>query len=515
NGLQESSFIVSQDSLERVWLNLPPQASIKDVSPSPAIKGELRDPVDGATLAWWPLDEGSGTAVFDVSGNGHDLTLGLTPSWAAGHDGSAVLFDGQYVYLAGPRLSLAMMTIELWFNTTGANGTLLSDREGGDSSWNHHLYFVEGEPRFSHTQGGTPILLAAGAQFNDGAWHHLAVVRSSEQTSLWVDGVLRTSTTFGAPDLSQGDTWLGMLPGGGAAYAGLLDSVRLSTIARHSGDFLIGGGTVVFQGQASDPDGEFVSWSWYSSQDGLLGQGARLEIGIDSLSPGSHSITLQVSDSNGSTSPASTSLVVMQRPGAVILEAPSLVQEGALASLAGEATGGMSINAWEWRSDRDGLLGSAAAIQLSTLSNGTHNLVLRVQASNGLWSENATAQLLVNGRPRLYDLALSALTLNRTGSLTLEAAALDDVDSGEQLLLNASYQLDGTGSWETGYLSPPAWEAGRVVFTFAPDLDASPGSYEFRVGALDSSGGASGWLALPQLVELVNLPPQVSASQTP
>ncbi|RTZ97767.1 MAG: hypothetical protein DSY84_09350, partial [Candidatus Neomarinimicrobiota bacterium] len=287
NGLQESSFIVSQDSLERVWLNLPPQVSIKGVSPSPAIRGDLQQPVDGATLAWWPLDEGSGTTSADGSGNGHNLTLGPTPSWAAGHDGSAVLFDGQYIYLEGPRLSLTTMTIELWFNTIGSNGTLLSDK-GGGTTWNHHIYLLDGEPRFEHTQnlGGTVFSLAAGTQFNDGSWHHLAVVRSHVETSLWVDGALRASSPSATPDLSPHDTWLGMSPDGSNAYAGMLDSVRLSSVARHSGDFLIGSGTVILLGQASDSDGSVTNWSWYSSQDGLLGHGARLEIAVDSLSIG-------------------------------------------------------------------------------------------------------------------------------------------------------------------------------------------------------------------------------------
>ena len=99
NGLQESSFGLVGDSTQRVWLNLPPVAIITDVSPSPAIQGDIRQPVDGATKAWWPLDEGSGTSSADGSGNGNNLTLQPTQSWAPGHEGSAVRFDGQFIYL--------------------------------------------------------------------------------------------------------------------------------------------------------------------------------------------------------------------------------------------------------------------------------------------------------------------------------------------------------------------------------------------------------------------------------
>ncbi len=52
NGLQESSFNLTGDSTQRVWLNLPPDVSIVSVSPSPAIQGDMREPVDGTTKAF-------------------------------------------------------------------------------------------------------------------------------------------------------------------------------------------------------------------------------------------------------------------------------------------------------------------------------------------------------------------------------------------------------------------------------------------------------------------------------
>ena len=41
-------------------------------------------------VAWWPMDEGSGTTVADVSGNGLDGSLVGSPAWADG----GVVFDG-------------------------------------------------------------------------------------------------------------------------------------------------------------------------------------------------------------------------------------------------------------------------------------------------------------------------------------------------------------------------------------------------------------------------------------
>ncbi|OIR11289.1 MAG: hypothetical protein BEU05_00925 [Marine Group III euryarchaeote CG-Bathy2] len=516
NGIQEFSFNLTVDSTKRIWLNLPPVPEIESVEPSPAIQGDLRSPVDSGTIAWWPLDEGSGTHVIDASGNGNNLTLGPTPSWVPGQSGSAVHFDGLDRHLAGPLIKPTEMTIELWFNTIDSGiGTLISDYYSGDSNRNHHFYLLNGEPRFEQTQGGVPLSLAAGFQFNDGLWHHVAVVRSADEVSLWVDGELLDSTPSSGADTSESNTWLGMSPDQSNPYAGLLDNIRVSNFARHPEDFLIGGGTVKFSGIGNDPDGLISNWTWISSEDGILGYDEFLEFAVDSLSLGSHSITLQVVDNNGSATQSSTGLSVKRRPGAVIVNPPSLVHEGDIVTLQGEATGGIPISSWEWWSDKAGLLGSDETIQISTLTNGTYNITLRLQASSGLWSENTTVAIYVNGRPRLSDPSITALLMVRGGVISFGAAGMDDADAGAELVFSAAYRRVGTSSWESAYISPSAWDAGRVEFSFSPDFDASLGSYLFQLQAQDSHGGLSGWLVLPLPVEVTNIPPQVSTTLVP
>jgi len=50
-------------------------------------------------VAHWPLDEGSGTTAIDLSGNGHDGTIGGTANWVAGQIGLALDFDGSSTYI--------------------------------------------------------------------------------------------------------------------------------------------------------------------------------------------------------------------------------------------------------------------------------------------------------------------------------------------------------------------------------------------------------------------------------
>ena len=56
------------------------------------VKGHL---LSRRLVGYWPLNEGSGKTVFDLSGNGHTGTFqGTAPSWTSGQFGPAVLLPG-------------------------------------------------------------------------------------------------------------------------------------------------------------------------------------------------------------------------------------------------------------------------------------------------------------------------------------------------------------------------------------------------------------------------------------
>src|ERR1700692_4550652 len=84
----------------------------------------------GATLAaYWNLDEGSGTTAADVSGSGNTGTLVNSPSWTAGHSGSALNFvaGGKGYMSASGAGSLANlfvhgMSVSVWVKPRSAGG---------------------------------------------------------------------------------------------------------------------------------------------------------------------------------------------------------------------------------------------------------------------------------------------------------------------------------------------------------------------------------------------------------
>jgi hypothetical protein len=84
-------------------------------------------------VAAYAFDEGSGTTVADVSGNGDNGTLKNGPVWTTGKYDSALSFDGVNDYVAIPNssslnISSTKLTLPLWvnFTDTGSDMVLIS-----------------------------------------------------------------------------------------------------------------------------------------------------------------------------------------------------------------------------------------------------------------------------------------------------------------------------------------------------------------------------------------------------
>jgi hypothetical protein len=71
------------------------------------------------------------------------------------------------------------------------------------------------------------------------------------------------------------------------------------------------GAQVTFEGNATDDDGDALTFTWYSGTE-ILGTGASLS--TKTLRPGSHTVTLAVSDGNLSVSSPPLGIVVQKKP---------------------------------------------------------------------------------------------------------------------------------------------------------------------------------------------------------
>jgi len=74
-------------------------------------------PLDSGVIAYYRCNEGSGTVLHDVTGNGHNGTI-YNATWGAGVDSGSLNFDGSSSYVLVPSSpafnSLHGITMEAW-----------------------------------------------------------------------------------------------------------------------------------------------------------------------------------------------------------------------------------------------------------------------------------------------------------------------------------------------------------------------------------------------------------------
>jgi concanavalin A-like lectin/glucanase superfamily protein len=199
---------------------------------------------------WWPMYEGSGQVVHDLSGRGDHGTLGSTPgidendpTWIRGFlFGSALRFDGNdFVRIAdAPALRPQQLTVSAWVRASaspgayrhilgkGASGCLAASY-GLFSSYNGGLRFYTLSTDGQDHQSG----LLDPAYIWDGKWHHVAGTWDGRDARLFLDGKL-VPTSAGTPGTidynvpTTGDSGIGGYLGTcDLYYTGDIDQVAL------------------------------------------------------------------------------------------------------------------------------------------------------------------------------------------------------------------------------------------------------------------------------------------------
>jgi len=189
---------------------------------------------DPNLVAYWPFDEGAGTAAADLSGNGNDGVLNGGPAWIVGQIGNALDFRGTNSYVTAPHIPLdnRSFTIALWVNL--AQNTA------------EHIAFSQGPPATNtglHLRlGGSGNPAAGGINFgfysNDlvtgggllalNTWYHLGFVYDidAQQKRIYVDGE-KVGENSSTPFLgNSGDTVIGSW-NSQQYFDGMIDDVQI------------------------------------------------------------------------------------------------------------------------------------------------------------------------------------------------------------------------------------------------------------------------------------------------
>jgi len=141
-------------------------------------------------VGYWLMNEGSGTKVYDLSGNGNTGSLVGNTHFVPGKFGSALDFDGtvDYVNLGGAILTTYPMTMICWFETdVRSDDTLFVLKHDSANSF-YLMTDADGDVRL-RVEAVNVIDYALTGVFTLNEWHMAAgVLTSATHRRAYLDG---------------------------------------------------------------------------------------------------------------------------------------------------------------------------------------------------------------------------------------------------------------------------------------------------------------------------------------
>ena len=187
-------------------------------------------------IAWWKLDESSGTTALDSTGNGNTGTLTNGPVWepAGGEVNGALQFDGvdDDVTSSLPLASYPV-TACAWVNYDSATSvTSVIIGTSGGAPFRLYLINDVGNQDYLTLYNNNGGVSSASDSIRAGVWNHIcAVADASNNGSVYINGVLAAGPTNMGAATFPGSFLLGSESGGGNNCKGLMDDVRIYNYA--------------------------------------------------------------------------------------------------------------------------------------------------------------------------------------------------------------------------------------------------------------------------------------------
>lgn len=161
-------------------------------------------PTAGSAVFIYGLNEPSGaTFAADSSGRNsrgnYQGSMTSAADTACKRDGlSSYVLNGTSSYVSNPtqRTPTNVFTVEIWFKTTVAGGTLIGyggSATGASSSMDRHIYINTSGRLVFGVYPGSVKAITSPAAYTDGKWHHTAATLSPAGMRLYVDGSLVAS----------------------------------------------------------------------------------------------------------------------------------------------------------------------------------------------------------------------------------------------------------------------------------------------------------------------------------
>jgi Concanavalin A-like lectin/glucanases superfamily len=198
------------------------------------MEAPLITPKQGPVAAY-SFDEGTGTTVEDVTGDGHTATI-EDGEWAKGKYGGGIGFDGsggnKCVSVAdSPELRFSEeFTLEAWIRPEGTaeeDPVVVRESSGKDAFGLGLGSREEGEAEGFIGEGSGSKAAVGGEEIREYEWVHLAATWDGSKIRLYVDGELAdTETATSPPAIGEGSLKIGC-DGPDGQFTGQIDEVRV------------------------------------------------------------------------------------------------------------------------------------------------------------------------------------------------------------------------------------------------------------------------------------------------
>lgn len=202
---------------------------------------EVRDLYNWAPrpVAYYNFDEGSGTNLYDRSGNGNNSdSFGGDPTWATGKFGKALELDGNDDYINCGTNSLDFNpgstphTLSAWVYPTGTPQTynyIMSI--GNNSDGEQSSIGITNTNALYLSAYSSPIVTTDYTLPSLNRWYHISLIYSDGTADFYVDGVKVESESISV-STTTGKCRIGSHLGNSSFWQGKIDDVRIYNYAR-------------------------------------------------------------------------------------------------------------------------------------------------------------------------------------------------------------------------------------------------------------------------------------------
>lgn len=189
-------------------------------------------PMDGTNGGTTFTDSGPNAIAVTASGNAQISTT------QSKYGGASAYFDGAGDYLTTPANSIVFgsgdWTIEFWLYLNNSIGSNLIDQRSSGSQLAPSIYYNGSSIRYLTL--GADRIIGSSLQLNQ--WHHIAVVKASSQTKMYLNGTQTGSTYSDSNNYIGPNFTIGAYqPLGNTPPNGYIDDLRISRFARYTSNF--------------------------------------------------------------------------------------------------------------------------------------------------------------------------------------------------------------------------------------------------------------------------------------